>query len=121
MARIFVTGSSTGLGLLAGQALLRDGHEVVLHARNAERAADTRREAPGAWVITGDLSTIAGIRAVADDANRHGRFDAVIHNAGARLPGRHARRYRRWPPRSVHGQYAGALHADRADGGGLTG
>jgi NAD(P)-dependent dehydrogenase (short-subunit alcohol dehydrogenase family) len=34
MARIFVTGSSTGLGLMAGQLLIKQGHKVVLHGRN---------------------------------------------------------------------------------------
>src|ERR1700751_3908523 len=32
--------------------------------------------------VTGDLSTIAGARTVADQINKLGRFDAVIHNAG---------------------------------------
>jgi len=38
MARVFITGSTDGLGRAAAQALLDDGHEVVLHARSAERA-----------------------------------------------------------------------------------
>jgi hypothetical protein len=32
MARVFVSGSSTGLGLLAGKDLLAAGHDVVFHA-----------------------------------------------------------------------------------------
>src|SRR5215475_10916955 len=32
--------------------------------------------------VTGDLSTITGARSVADQVNKLGRFDAVIHNAG---------------------------------------
>ena len=39
-----------------------------------------RRPVPGA--VTGDLSTIAGARTVADQVNKLGRFDGVIHNAG---------------------------------------
>jgi NAD(P)-dependent dehydrogenase (short-subunit alcohol dehydrogenase family) len=81
MARVFVTGSSTGLGLMAGQLLVEQGHEVVLHARDAVRAAQTRaglgRDAP---VVTGDVSTIAAMRSVAEQANRAGPYDAVIHN-----------------------------------------
>jgi NAD(P)-dependent dehydrogenase (short-subunit alcohol dehydrogenase family) len=34
MSRIFITGSSDGLGLMAAQLLLEQGHSVVLHARN---------------------------------------------------------------------------------------
>lgn len=83
MARIFITGSSTGLGLMAARLLVEDGHEVVLHARNEARAADTREALPQAKaVVLGDLSTIAGARGVAAQVNRLGRFDAVIHNAG---------------------------------------
>ena len=81
MARIFITGSSEGLGLMAGQLLAEQGHTVVLHARNATRAADVRRALPMAHaVVEGDVSTIAAMRSVAEQANRLGRFDAVIHN-----------------------------------------
>jgi NAD(P)-dependent dehydrogenase (short-subunit alcohol dehydrogenase family) len=81
MSRILITGSSEGLGLMAGRLLAEQGHEVVLHARNAERAEDARRGLPEAKaVVEGDVATLAGMRAVADGANRLGHFDAVIHN-----------------------------------------
>ena len=38
MARVFITGSTDGLGRAAAQSLLDQGHEVVLHARSKERA-----------------------------------------------------------------------------------
>ncbi len=83
MSRIFITGSSTGLGLMAGQLLAQQGHRVVLHGRDLERAAVARKELPEAEaVVVGDLASIAQTRAVADQVNRLGRFDAVIHNAG---------------------------------------
>ncbi|TXN15106.1 SDR family NAD(P)-dependent oxidoreductase [Methylobacterium sp. WL122] len=83
MARIFITGSSTGLGLMAGQLMIEQGHEVVLHGRDARRSDTALREASGAvGVVTGDLSLMCGIREVAEQVNRLGRFDAVIHNAG---------------------------------------
>jgi NAD(P)-dependent dehydrogenase (short-subunit alcohol dehydrogenase family) len=82
MVRIFISGSSTGLGLMAGQLLADEGHRVVLHARSRGRAEDARREAPNAEaVVIGDLSTIEGARSVAGQINALGRFDAVIHNA----------------------------------------
>jgi NAD(P)-dependent dehydrogenase (short-subunit alcohol dehydrogenase family) len=34
MSRAFISGSSTGLGLMAGQLLVEQGHQVVLHGRN---------------------------------------------------------------------------------------
>ena len=83
MASILITGSADGLGQLAAQALIAQGHRVVLHARSAERARHAMQNAPGAaHVLAGDLSDIDETRSVADAANAWGRFDAVIHNAG---------------------------------------
>jgi NAD(P)-dependent dehydrogenase (short-subunit alcohol dehydrogenase family) len=83
MARVLITGSADGLGLMAAAILAGQGHAVTLHARNDRRAGDADRELPSAQaVITGDLSTIAGMRKVAEAANATGRYDAVIHNAG---------------------------------------
>jgi NAD(P)-dependent dehydrogenase (short-subunit alcohol dehydrogenase family) len=82
MSRIFISGSSTGLGLMAGALLAEQGHRVVLHARNAARAEDARRALPQAEaIVEGDLGTIAGAKAIAARVNDLGRFDAVIHNA----------------------------------------
>ncbi len=83
MGKVLITGSSAGLGLMAGQRLLAQGHRVVLHSRNKERAYDAWAAAPNASaVVVGDLSSIVETRDVADQANRLGPFDAVIHNAG---------------------------------------
>jgi len=83
MGTIFITGSSTGLGLAAAQTLLADGHAVILHARNAERADALRREVPNAAaVVIGDLSLLSEVRSVAEQVNGSGRVDAVVHNAG---------------------------------------
>jgi NAD(P)-dependent dehydrogenase (short-subunit alcohol dehydrogenase family) len=83
MARVLITGSADGLGLMAAGLLARQGHEVTLHARNDRRADDARRELPSAKaVVIGDLATMAGMRQVAAAANAVGRYDAVIHNAG---------------------------------------
>ena len=82
MSRIFISGSSTGLGLMAADLLYSQGHQVVLHARNAARAEDVRRELPEAEaVVIGDVDTITGARDIASQVNALGRFDAVIHNA----------------------------------------
>jgi NAD(P)-dependent dehydrogenase (short-subunit alcohol dehydrogenase family) len=83
MARIFITGSTDGLGRAAAQSLLGDGHEVVLHARSAERAAAVADIAPrAAGVVIGDLRSAAETRSIADQVNAIGRMGAVIHNAG---------------------------------------
>jgi NAD(P)-dependent dehydrogenase (short-subunit alcohol dehydrogenase family) len=83
MARIFITGSSDGLGSLAAQALVKNGHKVVLHARNAQRAKDATAACPGAeTVLIGDLSSISATKKLAEEVNKLGNFDAIIHNAG---------------------------------------
>jgi NAD(P)-dependent dehydrogenase (short-subunit alcohol dehydrogenase family) len=80
MARILVTGSSDGLGLMAARLLVDHGHEVLAHARNDARAAETRQALPGAAaVLVGDLSSIEETRHLAAAA---GACDAVINNAG---------------------------------------
>ncbi len=83
MARIFITGSADGLGRLAADSLLAQGHEVVVHARNADRLAAVRDLLDrGVAAVVGDLSQLEETRDVADQVNRVGQMDAVIHNAG---------------------------------------
>ena len=83
MSRIFITGSADGLGLMAAELLLKDGHQVTVHARNEARAEDVRSRLGGAdAVVIGDLSAIEGMREVARQVNVLGHHDAVIHNAG---------------------------------------
>jgi NAD(P)-dependent dehydrogenase (short-subunit alcohol dehydrogenase family) len=83
MARIFITGSADGLGQLAANALMEQGHNVVLHARNSERRRDTLKRNPAAGaIVTGNLSNMEETKDVAYQVNRLGKFDAVIHNAG---------------------------------------
>lgn len=83
MARIFITGSSDGLGLLAAKQLVKEGHAVVLHARNPERAEQTKQKCPEAeTVLTADLSSIQETKQLAVEVNELGAFDSIIHNAG---------------------------------------
>jgi len=83
MARVFITGSSDGLGRMAAQLLIEQGHGVVLHARNEARGEEALSAVPGAeTVVIGDLTSIAQTRKVAEQVNALGTFDAVIHNAG---------------------------------------
>ncbi len=92
MARVLVTGSSDGIGLMSGRLLLQEGHEVTFHARNEARAADLRAAVSGKApsVVVGDLGSLEQTGSVAEQANRIGHHDAVIHNAaiGSRRPSR---------------------------------
>ena len=89
MAHIFITGSADGLGRAAAETLLGDGHKVIVHARSAERLANVNALiARGASAVVGDLADLDQTRAVADQVDRLGPVDAVIHNAGV-LSGPH--------------------------------
>jgi NAD(P)-dependent dehydrogenase (short-subunit alcohol dehydrogenase family) len=83
MARVFITGSTDGLGLAAARNLLRQGHQVVLHARSQARVKETREATSQALAtVFGDLSSASEIKNIADQVNALGRMDAIIHNAG---------------------------------------
>lgn len=83
MAKIFITGSSDGLGLLAAKALIGYGHHVTFHARNEHRKNELIAKVPAAEdVVIGDFSSIQETKRLADEVNARGQFDVVIHNAG---------------------------------------
>lgn len=90
MARVLITGSSDGLGLLAARVLVAQGHAVTLHARSERRAQDARTALPEAsGVVVGDLASLGACHDLAEQIAALGRHEAVIHNAGVfRVPGR---------------------------------
>lgn len=83
MARIFITGSADGLGQMAAAELLRQGHRVVLHARNEQRAQQAMDKIPGAeTALWADLSDMEQVKRLSTEVDQLGSFDAIIHNAG---------------------------------------
>lgn len=89
MSRIFVTGAGQGIGAQIVLELREQGHEVVAHARTAQRgeqikAAHAVRAGHVGLVgiVTGDLADMASTRQLAGQANALGPYDAIIHNAG---------------------------------------
>ncbi|WP_306738458.1 SDR family NAD(P)-dependent oxidoreductase [Arthrobacter sp. SX1312] len=81
--RVLVTGSTDGLGLAAAEALLKEGHDVVVHARTGSRAgALAPLTAQGAGLVVGDLEDRQAVLRIATGLNAGGTPDAVIHNAG---------------------------------------
>jgi NAD(P)-dependent dehydrogenase (short-subunit alcohol dehydrogenase family) len=84
--RIFITGSTDGLGRAAARALINDGHRVLLHARSHERESDVADLASRSdGIVIGDLRSAVETRRVAEQVNATGHVDAVIHNAGIYL------------------------------------
>ncbi len=78
MSTAIVTGASSGIGLEIARVLAAD-HDLVLVARSAETLQRIADELGGARVVTADLATAAGVRAVTDalaDA------DVLVNNAG---------------------------------------
>jgi len=92
MSRIFITGSTDGLGYAAARTLIEEGHEVLLHARSQGRTTVLSELAPQSLgIVIGDLSSSAETHKVAEQVNAFGRLDAIIHNAGVyRVPTRSA-------------------------------
>jgi NAD(P)-dependent dehydrogenase (short-subunit alcohol dehydrogenase family) len=83
MARILITGSADGLGRLTAEALHAQGHHVIVHARNAERAAHLRPlPDQGASIVIGDFADRGTVRRIAAELVEQAPLDAVIHNAG---------------------------------------
>ncbi len=89
MAKVFITGSADGLGLMEARMLVSQGHEVVLHGRSRQRADEALSKVPGALTaVAADLASIVETKSLADAVNELGPFDAVIHNAGVYGEGR---------------------------------
>ncbi|MFJ8768957.1 SDR family NAD(P)-dependent oxidoreductase [Streptomyces clavifer] len=83
MSRILVTGSADGLGWRAADSLLSAGHDVVVHARNDERARNLDPLVErGARLVVGDFMERDAVRRIAAELNGTEPLDAVIHNAG---------------------------------------
>lgn len=83
MVRVFITGSTDGIGQAAAKLLAEQGHQVVLHARNADRAASAKAAIPNAHsVLVGNLSSIEETKKLAKEATSAGPYDVIVHNAG---------------------------------------
>lgn len=82
MSLVLVTGASTGLGLDTVETLVTAGHDVVLHARSAERVERPEVLDRVAATAYADLSDLEQVRGLAARLDVIGRFDAVVHNAG---------------------------------------
>jgi short-subunit dehydrogenase len=60
MSKVFITGSSDGLGKMTAELLQSQWHEVVLHARNEERAHEALKVLPNAHhVEIGDVERVS--------------------------------------------------------------
>lgn len=87
--RVLVTGATTGLGRVTALELGRMGAEVLLVARDREKADETLAAlaaagAPPAHALYADLSLLSSVRTLADEVRaRFDRIDVLVNNAGA--------------------------------------
>jgi NAD(P)-dependent dehydrogenase (short-subunit alcohol dehydrogenase family) len=81
--RALVTGATSGIGRAVALQLARDGAEVVVHGRNAERGAKTVAEITAAGgkasFVAADLGDLTDVQRLAREV---GDVDILINNAG---------------------------------------
>ncbi|WP_265502352.1 SDR family oxidoreductase [Paracoccus beibuensis] len=84
---LFITGASSGIGAATARAAAKDGWNVALFARSADRLADLAQElGDGGFATEGDATRIEDLQAaVARTVERFGGIDAGFANAGRGL------------------------------------
>jgi 3-oxoacyl-[acyl-carrier protein] reductase len=90
---VLVTGASRGIGAAIARSIGRNGGRVVVHYRSDEKRARAVLEEIGGrgWIVQADLEDRDGalrLWQAAEKAIGGGHIDALINNAGIRLPAR---------------------------------
>src|SRR5262245_35799339 len=89
----WVTGASSGIGRELARAFFREGADVAISARRADRlealAEEARAAGRRALVVTCDVAQEADVREAVTQIIAHfGRLDVAVANAGCSVAGR---------------------------------
>lgn len=83
--KVFITGSTSGIGRAIAKAFLAEGAEVFIHGLTDNEVTETIKELQNEGKVIGvqaDLSSPDGVRASIDFISRNGSLDILINNAG---------------------------------------
>lgn len=86
MKTALVTGASEGIGRAFAVLLSKEGYTVTAVARNESRLKELATEIPGLKYIVSDLTSDAGISAVAQELTRQ-PYNLLVNNAGMAIFG----------------------------------
>lgn len=88
---ILLTGATDGIGFEAAKMLLSQGHQVLLHGRNADKLSATSQKLQTETDVSSvniesyvaDLSSLAEVKELASEVSKkHTILDVLINNAG---------------------------------------
>ncbi|MFR9727780.1 SDR family NAD(P)-dependent oxidoreductase [Saccharopolyspora sp. MS10] len=77
-----VTGGTSGIGLATARLLARDGAEVVIAGRDAERGKEAERAASGEGAVRFVAADLGDLDSVHELARQTGPVDVLVNNAG---------------------------------------
>ena len=89
MTKILITGATDGIGLETSLLLAREGCELILHGRSAQKLAAAKEQVDGvsgntaSEICLADFSSLDEVARMGREiALRHDRLDVLINNAG---------------------------------------